>query len=1232
MGRSCRSGAIPVDPEADGTDTRSTGMIGRVPVICDNCGTANEAGRKFCAECATPLAIACPACETPNRPDAKFCGECATALLGAAVARGGAARGGVGAGVSDAAAAPVAERRLVSVLFADLVGFTTLSESRDAETVRELLSRYFEMASDIIGRYGGTIEKFIGDAVMAIWGAPTAHEDDAERAVRSALDLVEAVRRLGQEVDAELMLRAGVTTGEAAVTLGATNQGMVAGDLVNTASRLQSIAPPGTVLVGEATFQAASGAIAFEPAGEQLLKGKQSPVPAYRALRVVAKRGGAGRSEQLEAPFVGRGPELRMLKDFHAATAVERRPRLVSIMGQGGIGKTRLIWEFQKYMDGVTEVVYWHQGRSPAYGEGITFWALAEMVRSRAEILDVDEPATARSKLAASLEEWVTDDAERGWLEPRLLQLLGLESGEGERPDRESLFAAWRVYFERIAEHGVVVLVFEDLQWADGGLLDFIDHLMEWSRDRPLYLITMARPELLDRRPDWGAGRRSFTSLLLEPLGEADMRDLLTGLVPGLPEVVVARVLGRAEGIPLYAVETVRMLLAEGKLERDKDAYRPVGDLSELSVPPSLHALIAARLDALEPVDRSLLGAASVIGKTFDMEALTAVSGADADDVAARLASLARRELLSREIDPRSPEQGQYGFVQGLIREVAYGTLARRDRRKLHIAAARYFETLDDDGIAGALAEHYLAAYRAQPEGPEGEAVAAQARVALRAAAERARSLGSFVQAVHYLERALEVTTDLEEEFNLRTLAGDAALYGALTEEPSVHLGRALELARQGTDRPRMLDAVVLYALARNNLGRVTEAVELMEPARTEYADLSGTPEFVRLDAALARSYLLLNDHEKVNDVVNQALPTAEKFELLWETIGLLVTRGAALATLGRLREAIVTLVGAVSVSSSHQLPEVELRARTNLSFAAAADDPQLAYATARDGYELARHLGHRQRSFYLLGNAIGSAIRIGDWEWPAAMLAEAEAAGLDDWQPHLQHARLRGLRGARGAQVDDVIDAIPAMLGDSTELQSHAWVQEIRGEIALARGEIEEGYRLSIGAFHTQGIAAPDSSALPRAARAAGWLGDLVALREVRQLIDPMPGRVPAASRREMDAAIAALEGRRGDAISLFLDALHGLRELGLEYERAVATLNAVKMLGPNVAELRDAVDEAEAMFRRLGATPMLERLAEARAAAAPAGTGRSSSADVEAVGPRAANPARVPSIGPGE
>jgi len=311
-------------------------------VICSNCGTQNEAGRKFCSECAARLAIACPSCNAPNSPTAKYCGECATPLIAGATPASAVARPGV------APTVPVAERRLVSVLFADLVGFTTLAEGRDAEETRELLSRYFALAREVIARYGGTVEKFIGDAVMAVWGAPTAHEDDAERAVRAGLDLVESVRTLGPTVQA----RAGVLTGEAAVTLGATNQGMVAGDLVNTAARLQSVAPAGAVLVGEATQRAASAAIAFEEAGQQVLKGKTAPVPAWRALRVVAQRGGQGRSDLPEPPFVGRGEELRLLKDLIATTGRDRRTRLVSITGPGGIGKSRLAWELEKYIDG----------------------------------------------------------------------------------------------------------------------------------------------------------------------------------------------------------------------------------------------------------------------------------------------------------------------------------------------------------------------------------------------------------------------------------------------------------------------------------------------------------------------------------------------------------------------------------------------------------------------------------------------------------------------------------------------------------------------------------------------------------------------------------------------------------------------------------------------------------------------------------------------------------------
>ena len=945
------------------------------------------------------------------------------------------------------------------------------------------------------------------------------------------------------------------------------------------------------MLVGESTFHAAGGAIAFEPAGEQLLKGKTAPVPAYRALRVVARRGGAGRSERLEAPFVGRAPELRMLKDFHVATGAERRPRLVSIIGQGGIGKSRLVWEFQKYMDGVTEVVYWHQGRSPAYGEGISFWALAEMVRGRAGISDADDPAEARAKLASTLDEWLTDESERRWVETSLLQLLGLEAGEGaERTERESLFAAWRVFFERIAERGVVVMVFEDLQWADGGLLDFIEHVLEWSRDRPIYLITLARPELLDRRSDWGAGRRSFTSLLLEPLDASSMRQLLAGLVPGLPDAAVGRILERADGVPLYAVETVRMLVSEGLLAAEGGTYRPVGDLSQLSVPPSLHALIASRLDGLDPGDRSLLQAGSVIGKSFSVNAIAAVSSQTAEEVAPRLRDLVRRELLTLEADPRSPELGQYGFVQGLIREVAYGTLARGDRRRLHLAAARHFETLDDEGIAGALAEHYISAYRAQPDGPEGEAVAAQARVALRGAADRARSLGSFSQAVRFLEQALEVTTDRVEQFQLHAAASEAAQTAGRLDDEMRHSTMALELARAGDDQLHTMAAIDLHALSLMNSGQMVEAIELLTAARDEFRDLSETVEYVNLSTELARASLLNGRTADALRLADETLPTAERLQLIRETLHLIITRGPALANLGRLREGVVTLVGAVEVSSSYGIPDVELRARTNLSFAAAAEDPQLSYRVAREGVELARRLGFRGFGYYLLGNAADMGIRIGDWEWSIAELEDAVNVDDEDTVARLRLAQIRGLQGV---DVEAQLAEHAARVAELTEFQAIATVSEVRALVALARGEWARALELAQASYRL--VIGPDASALYTAARAAAWVGDAEALMEVLRLIEGQPGRVPATLAREARAALAALEGRRGEALAGFVDALRRWRELGAGMEAAMCGLDFVTMLGPSEPEARAAADDAAALFDRLGAQPLRDRVAAA-------------------------------------
>ncbi|MBI3747012.1 MAG: AAA family ATPase, partial [Chloroflexi bacterium] len=814
-------------------------------MTCPSCGAVNAPGQKFCGECGTPLARTCRECGTSNAPSQRFCGECGASLEAPAAPVGAARQAPVpapaGPGVvAMPSASPTAERRLVSVLFADLVGFTPFAEERDAEDVRDTLTHYFELASDVIGRYGGTVEKFIGDAVMAVWGTPTAREDDAERAVRAALDLVGAVHVLWPGIQA----RCGVLTGEAAVTLGATNQGMVAGDLVNTASRLQAAAPPGTVLVGEATHRAASSAIAFEPAGDQVLKGKTAPVEAWRAIRVVAERGGRGRSDSLEAPFVGRDAELRLLKDLFHATGRDRRIRHISVIGTGGVGKSRLAWEFEKYLDGIAERVWWHQGRSPAYGEGVTFWALGEMVRARAGLSETDDETATRAGVAKMLDQHMRDDPDRRWVESALLELLGIASGVAS----DELFGAWRTFFERLAMSGTTLLVFQDLHWADSGTLDFIDHLVEWARGAPIFILSLARPEILSKRPDWGAAQRSFTSLYLEPLSEASMRELLAGVVPGLPAATATAIVNRAEGVPLYAIETIRMLVANGGLTAAADGtYQVTGDLAELAVPETLTALIAARLDALEPADRALLLDAAVLGQSFTPAGLAAVSGMAPADLDGRLKSLVRRELLTQVGDPRSPERGQFGFVQALIREVAYNTLARKDRKVRHLAAARWFESIGEPELAGALAGHYLAARANASEGAEADALAAQARIALKAAADRAASLGAHRQAVTFYEQAISVSSDPGELAELHHRAGESASIAADFDGAEAHLTSAFDGYVARGERSTAASLVAMLGQSLLSGRRLERAFVVLESGAADFADLGDDPGRLRI-------------------------------------------------------------------------------------------------------------------------------------------------------------------------------------------------------------------------------------------------------------------------------------------------------------------------------------------------------------------------------------------------
>ncbi len=1164
---------------------------------CPRCGSSTRPGQRYCAECGLALSAACPNCGAPYEGTPKFCADCGTRLASDATP----------AGVTPAAAEPAgrdhAERRFVSVLFADLVGFTTLSEQHDAEDVRDLLSRYFQLAREVIEGYGGTVEKFIGDAVMAVWGTPVAHEDDPERAVRAALELVDRVSGLGLPAG-QLQARAGVMSGEAAVTPGRGRQGegIVAGDLVNTASRLQSVAPLGGVLVGEMTKQASQAAIVYEPAGEQVLKGKEAPVAAWRAVRVVAQRGGVGRGEGLEPPFVGREEELRSLKDQLHAASRERRLRLVAITGQAGIGKSRLVWELLKYIDGIAEDIYWHQGRSPAYGEGVTYWALGEMVRRRCRIAEAEDEASTREKLRLTLADFVPDEAERRWLEPALAALLGIEEADWDA--REQLFAAWRTFFERVADRGTTVLAFEDLQWADSGLLDFIEHVLEWSRDRPILLVTLARPELLERRPNFAVGRRALIALHLEPLSDESMAELLRGLVPNMPERDLARVVARAEGVPLYAVETVRALLDAGHLARRGDAYELVGELPPLHVPPSLRALIASRLDALDPADRSLLQDASVLGLVFAIPALAALSGRPTDELEARLRALSRRELVALETDPQSPERGQYRFVQGLIREVAYASLAKRERRTRHLAVARYFEQIGDEELAGALASHYLEAYRAAPQGPEGEAVAAQARVALRGAAERASRLHSHEQALAFVEQALAVTFVPDEQAQLRIQAARSADVVGRFEVASDHLQAALDYYESAGDGVQAARTARRLAHVLNNYSRPDEAITLAT-AMLERPLPDAERVSVGLNAELARSYMFQGRARDALEATSRALETAESLGLRHQALGLLMTKSWAQMLLGAVTEATMLLWGAMRIADDAEDLGARLRARMNLSSYLATDEPRVALAIAQEGTELARRYGMGEWSAAIAGNAATLALVIGELD----LLSRIEEEVLEA-APGPHSLWLAGYAAAGRALAGDFdgarerLDRLDEELKTSTSIQDLsgykfllAMVDVAQGDLASARENISESRRAYDGSDAVLGTA--------HVAHLAALAGNRTALREQHAYLRQMAkvGAWTDRARRAAEAGLAALDGRPDEAQASYRRLIEECRAGELWLDLGLILLARARLLGDVDAEAAAGAEEARQVFERIGAHGLAGRLEQAAGQAVPDG-----------------------------
>jgi class 3 adenylate cyclase/predicted ATPase len=1173
-------------------------------MVCASCGAENPVGHRFCGQCGSALTSVCPACGHEARPGERFCGACGTALAGAPEAP------------KVAAAAPVAERRLVSVLFADLVGFTPLSESRDPEEVRELLSRYFDACRRLVELYGGTVEKFIGDAVMAVWGTPVAQEDDAERAVRAALDLVAAVSALGDEVEApELRARAGVLTGEAAVNLAATGEGMVAGDLVNTAARIQAAAEPGTVLVGEATRRASEQAIAFDDAGEHSLKGKAEPVRVWRAVRVTAARGGALRSEGLEAPFTGRERELRLVKELYHTAADQSRAQLVQITGIAGIGKSRLAWEFEKYIDGLAEVVWWHRGRCIAYGEGVAYWALAEMVRMRARIIEGEEQGAARDKLEACVAEHVSDEEERAWIGPRLANLLGLE--ERADTDRQDLFAAWRLFFERLTDTGPLVMVFEDLQWADQALLAFIEYLLEWSASQRLYVLTLARPELAAQAPDFARTVRNATSLALEPLTGAEMTELLDGYVPGLPEDLKARVLERAQGVPLYAVETVRMLLDRGLLVRDGPVYRPTGEVATLDVPETLHALAAARLDGLASEERQLVQQACVLGKTFTLAALASLTGRPEAELEPLLAALVRKEVLSLQADWRHPERGQYGFLQELLRQVAYDTLSRRDRKLRHLAAVDALQQTFHgaaEEVPEVIAAHLLAAVDAAPDDPDVAEIRLRARATLVQAGERAAALAAPEEAQRYFDQAAALSEEhAAEQAELLERAGVLAYRAGAMGEARERLHRAAALYEKGRDANAAARVSVALGEVDWAEGLLDEGSRRFEAALPTLESAGSSPGLAATYAFLGRLQVLRGLAEEGFASIERALRLAEDLFLTETFVQALTSKAVVLIYQGRLLEAGVLLEGAVARARAHELYPAWSRAAHNLhQVRLNADRVADAVELSDEIAAQARQRGDREELAQQIGNSVGMMALLGRWKEALERAADLE---------HLQASRFARAEAIQAVVIlseQGKVDQAAALLAQ------HEWALEAEQadlatyfagvEARLLRAQKRPVEALAaarrglsyLGQIYVTSVYV--KQCLFEAVEATFELGDLAKVDELLEYFDVQPGlRTPslAAGDARFRARRDARRGEHAHVDESFRTAEALFREHELVFYEAVTELEHGEWLlaQGRGGEAEPLLAHAREVFERLEAAPWLERLnAAAMSLAVPA------------------------------
>ena len=1060
----------------------------------------------------------CPVCSQENTENARFCSACGAALT---------------------SEPPREERKVVSVLFADLVGFTSRAEQLDPEDVRAVLAPYWERLRGELEKRGGTVEKFIGDAVMALFGAPVAHDDDPLRAVGAAL----AIRDWAREEE-DLQVRIAVNTGEALVILGARpaeGEGMAAGDVVNTTARLQAAAPVNGVLVGETTYRATRDVVEYAEHEPVVGKGKSEPIPVWEAVQVRSRLGMD--VERATLPLVGRTRELGVIVDAFERARSEREPQLVTLVGVPGIGKSRLVGAFFSHLEGDPDLVWWRQGRALPYGDGVSFWAVAEMVKAQAGIAENDPPEVCAAKLRASVEQLVADDAERAWVTDHLLPLVGVDhrSAGGESAP------AWRAFFESLAERRPLVMVFEDMHWADDGLLDFIDHLVDWATGVPILVVATARPELLDRRHAWGGGKLNVSTIALTPLSDEEAAQIIHGVLDqaALPAQTQRALLERAGGNPLYAEQFARL-------------YTERGSADDLPLPETVQGLIAARLDGLSSEEKRIVQDASVYGKVFWAGAVDALDDA--------LHSLDRKGILRRERRSAVEGETQYVFRHVLVRDVAYGQIPRAARGEKHVGAADWIESLGRADDHAELVAHHLAA-----AAELGAEVGDRARITFRRAGDRARALGAWPAAERYYAQALE-SWPVEDPAYPRLLAALATAQARATGDTE-QLDAALDA----------LEAAGLWEEAAQFAATAAMTVWYATGDPRPFLErglklLDGRPESparAELLAESARIYWFRGEYERAERELSAASELAAGHSSNELRASLLTTQGVVAMSDGALDEARRLTDAAIDVAPIGSA--ARFRALANRALYEFADgDTETWEPLHAAAVEEAERAGDRPNLRWLETGSVGNAMFFGRWDEALRRAEEHIALG-----PHYTLDSILGVKGYMLAARDQ-LDAARACRDEALALTEKipdaqsaipglllaGWVSLVIGEEELARRLVERVYPMVVAIRHrVPGVDATNTVLVIRAGFGEKWC----AWHERN------------AKTRRVRAALLLLEGCVVEAADAWA--------LVSPHDEAVARVEAARQLAAE-GRLRDADVQLErglAFFRAVGATKIV-------------------------------------------